>query len=169
MDLKFQVPTAPDLVSITCHIHNYMLFLLWFHPFILSGIISPLISSSILGTYRPGEFISQYLIFLPFHAVYGVLKARILKWFAIPFSSGSHSVRDQIANICWIIEKEECLKKKIYFCFTDYVKAFDCVDHNKQWKILKEMGISDHLSCLLRNLVRKQQLELDMEQQTGSK
>ena len=60
--------------------------------------------------------------------------------------------------------------KNIYFCFIDYTKAFDCVDHNKLWKILKEMGIPDHLTCLLRNLmqVRKQQLELDMEQQTGS-
>ena len=58
-----------------------------------------------------------------------------------------------------------------YFCFIDYTKAFGCVDHNKPWKILKEMGISDHLTCLLRNLyaVKKQQLELDMEQQTGSK
>ena len=58
-----------------------------------SGVITPLISSSILGTYRPGEFIFQYLIFLPFHTVHGVLEARILKWFAIPFSSGPHSVR----------------------------------------------------------------------------
>ena len=61
-------------------------------------------------------------------------------------------------------------QKNIYFCFTDYAKAFDCVDHNKLWEILKEMGIPDHLTCLLRNLyaVRKQQLELDVEQ-TGSK
>ena len=59
----------------------------------------------------------------------------------------------------------------IYFCFIDYAKAFDCVDHNKLWKILKEMGIPDHLTCLLRNLyaVRKQQSELDMKQQTGCK
>ena len=57
----------------------------------------------------------------------------------------------QIANICWIIEKARELQKKIYFCFIDYVKAFDCVDHNKLWKILKEMGLSDHLICLLRN------------------
>ena len=70
------------------HIHNWALFLLWLCLFFLSGIISPLISSSILGTYRPGEFIFQCPIFLPFHAVHGVLKARILKWFAIPFSSG---------------------------------------------------------------------------------
>ena len=61
--------------------------------------------------------------------------------------------------------------ENIYFCFIDYAKAFDCVDHNKLWKILQEMGIADHLTCLLRNCiqVRKQQLELDMEQQTGSK
>ena len=70
-----------------------MLFLLWFHPFILSGVISPLISSSILGTYRPGEFICQCLIFLPFHTVQWVLQARILKWFAIPSSSGPLFVR----------------------------------------------------------------------------
>ena len=78
--------------------------------------------------------------------------------------------RDQIANICWIMEKGREFQKNIYFCFIDYAKAFDCVDHNKLWKILKEMGIPDHLICLLRNLqVRKQQLEVDMEQQTGSK
>ena len=60
--------------------------------------------------------------------------------------------RDQIANICWIIEKaREFQKKKIFFCFIDYIKAFDCVDHNKLWKILKEMGIPYHLTCLLRN------------------
>ena len=68
-------------------------------------------------------------------------------------------------------KKQESSRKNIYFCSTDYVKAFDCVDHNKLWKILKEMGIPDHLTCLWRNLYacRKQQLELDMEQQTGSK
>ena len=79
--------------------------------------------------------------------------------------------RDQIANICWIIEKAREFQKNIYFCFIDYAKAFDCVDHKKLWKILQEMGIPDHLICLLRKCmqVRKQQLELDMEQQTGSK
>ena len=60
--------------------------------------------------------------------------------------------RDQIANICWIIEKAREFQKNIYFCFIDYVKAFDCVDHNKLWKILKEMEIPDHLTCLMRNL-----------------
>ena len=76
--------------------------------------------------------------------------------------------RDQIANICWIMEKAREFQKNIYFCFIDY--AFDCVDHNKLWKILKEMGIPDHSTCLLRNLYTGQEAtELDMEQQTGSK
>ena len=78
---------------------------------------------------------------------------------------------DQIANIHCITEKAREFQKYIYFCFIDYAKVFDCVDHNKLWKILREMGITDHLTCLLRICmqVRKQQLELDMEQQTGSK
>ena len=73
--------------------------------------------------------------------------------------------------IKWSIGKAREFQKNIYFCFIDYAKAFDCVDHKKLWEILKEMGIPDHLTCLLRNRmqVRKQQLELDMEQQTGSK
>ena len=65
--------------------------------------------------------------------------------------------RDQIVNIHWSIEKARELKKNIYFCFTDYAKAFDCVDHNKLWKILKEMGIPGHLTCLLRNLYAGQE------------
>ena len=65
--------------------------------------------------------------------------------------------RDQIANICWIMEKVRELQKNIYFCFIDYAKAFDCVDHNKLWKILKEMGIPDHPTCLLRNLYAGQE------------
>ena len=60
--------------------------------------------------------------------------------------------RDQIANIWWIMEKAIDIQKIIYFCFLDYAKAFDCVDHNKLWKILRDMGIPDHLTCLLRNL-----------------
>ena len=69
-----------------------------------------------------------------------------------------------------LLRKQES-SKNIYSCFIDYAKAFDCVDHNKLWEILKEMGIPDHLTCLLKTCmqVRKQQLELDMEQQTGSK
>ena len=76
--------------------------------------------------------------------------------------------RDQFASICWIIEKAREFQKNMYFCFIDYVKAFDSVDHNKLWKILQEMGIPDHLTCLLRNLYAGQEatcpLELDMEQ-----
>ena len=65
--------------------------------------------------------------------------------------------RDQIANICWIIKKARKFQKSIYLCFIDYAKAFDCVSHNKLWKILKEMGIPDHLTCLLRNLYAVQE------------
>ena len=65
--------------------------------------------------------------------------------------------RDQIANISWIMEKAREFQRNVHFCFIDYAKAFDCVDHNTQWKILKEMGISDHLTCLLRNLYAGQE------------
>ena len=78
--------------------------------------------------------------------------------------------RDQISNIRWIIGKAR-VQENIYFCFIDYAKAFDCVDHNKLWKILQEMGLPDHLSCLLRDLYAGQEATVgpDMEQQTGSK
>ena len=66
-------------------------------------------------------------------------------------------IRDQIANICWIIKKAREFQKNIYFCFIDYAKVFDCVDHNKWWKILNEMGIPDHLTCLLRNMYADQE------------
>ena len=79
--------------------------------------------------------------------------------------------KDQTANICWIVEKAREFQKNIYFSFIDYTKAFDCVDHNKLWKILKEIGVSDHLTCLLRNLYAGQEaaVEPKMEQQTDSK
>ena len=79
--------------------------------------------------------------------------------------------RDQIANICCVIEKAREFQKNIYFCFIDYAKAFDCVDHNKLWKILKEMEYQNTWSASweICMQVRKQQLELDTEQQTGSK
>ena len=64
----------------------------------------------------------------------------------------AEETRDQMANICWIIKKAREFQKNIYFCFIDYAKAFDCVDHNKLWKILQETEIPDHLTCLLRNL-----------------
>ena len=69
----------------------------------------------------------------------------------------SRGTRDQIANICWIIEKAREFQKNIYFCFIDYAKTFDYMGHNKLWKILKEMGIPDHLTCLLRNLYAGQE------------
>ena len=74
--------------------------------------------------------------------------------------------RNQIANICWIIEKAREFQKNIYFCFTDYTKAFDCGDHNKLWKILKAMGIPDHLTCLLRNLYAGQEATVRTEHGT---
>ena len=106
-----------------------------------------------------------------------ILQARLQKYMdrELPdvqagFTKG-RGTRDQIANILWIIEKAREFQKNIYFCFIDYAKAFDYVDHNKLCKILQEMGIPDHLTCVLRNVHagQKQQLELDMEQQTGSR
>ena len=106
-----------------------------------------------------------------------ILQARLqqyLNWEIPDVQAGfrkSRGTRDQIANIPWIMEKGREFQKNIYFCFIDYAKAFDCVDHNRLWKILKEMGIPEHLhtSWEICMQVKKQQLELDMEQQTGSK
>ena len=81
------------------------------------------------------------------------------------FTKG-RGTRDQIANICWITEKAREFQKNIDFCFIDYVKAFDYVDHNKLWKILKEMGIPDHLTCLLRNLYADQEATVRTEHRT---
>ena len=79
--------------------------------------------------------------------------------------------RDQTANVHWIIEKAREFQKNSYFCFIDYAKAFDCVDHIKLWQILQEKGIPHHLTCLLRNLYTGQETKLEphMEQRTGSK
>ena len=78
--------------------------------------------------------------------------------------------RDEIANMYWIIEKAREFQENIYNCFIDFANTFDCMDHNKLWKILQEMGVPDHLTCLLRNLYVGQKLtELDVEQWTGSK
>ena len=88
-----------------------------------------------------------------------ILQARLqqyVNWVLSDIQAGfrkGRGTRDQIANIHWITEKEKEFQKNIYFCFIDYAKAFDCVDHNKLWKILKEMGISDHLTCLLRKSI----------------
>ena len=72
--------------------------------------------------------------------------------FKLDLEKAEKQPRNQIANIHWIIQKAREFQKNIYFCFTDYAKAFDCVDHNKLWKILQEMGIPEHLTYLLRNL-----------------
>ena len=79
--------------------------------------------------------------------------------------------RDQTANVLWIMEKAREFQKNIYFCLIDYAKAFDCVDHNKLQKILKEMGIPDHFTCLLRNLYAGQEATVrpEIEQEIGSK
>ena len=107
-----------------------------------------------------------------------ILQARLLQQYVnceLPdvqagFRKG-RGTRDQIANICWIVEKARQFQINIYFCFIDYAKAFDCVDHNKLWKILQEMGIPDHLTCLLRNLYagQKATVRTEHEQQTGLK
>ena len=92
-----------------------------------------------------------------------ILQARLQQYvnLELPYVQATfrkgRETRDQMANMCWIIEKARELQKNIYFCFIDYAKDFDCVDHNKLWKILKEMGISDHQTCLLRNLYAGQE------------
>ena len=99
---------------------------------------------------------------LEFEVVYQIPKSVVLGFLsALPdvqagFRKG-RGTRDQIANIRWIMEKAREFQKNIYFCFIDYAKTFDCVDHNKLWKILKEMGIPEHLTCLLRNLCAGQE------------
>ena len=97
-----------------------------------------------------------------------------MNWELLDVQAGFRKDRgttDQVVNICWIIEKTRALQKNIYFCFIDYAKAFDWVDHNKLWKTLQELGIPDHLTCPWETCmqVKKQRLELDMEKQTGSK
>ena len=83
----------------------------------------------------------------PGPSFHGIFQARVLEWAAIAFS----------ANICWIIKKAREFQENVCFCITDYTKAFDCVYHNKLWKILKEMVIPDHLTCLLRKLYAGQE------------
>ena len=105
-------------------------------------------------------------------AMLKILQARLLQYMnhELPdvqavFRKG-RGTRDQIANIHWITEKTRELHKNIYFCFINYAKAFDCVDHNKLWKILQEMGIPDHLICLLRNLYAGQEATVRTEHGT---
>ena len=89
-----------------------------------------------------------------------ILQARLQQYELPDIQAGfrnGRGTRDQIANICWIIKKAREFQRNICFCFIDYAKACDCVDHNKPWKILQEMGIPDHLTCLLRNLYASQE------------
>ena len=156
---------ASDFTSTTRDIHNWALFLLWLSLFTPFGAICLLSSTSTLGIYQAGEFIFQCRIFLPFHSVDAskvmlkILQARLQQYMnqELPdvqagFRKG-RGTRDQISNIH---KAREC-QKNIYFCVTDYTKAFYCVDHNKFWKILKEMGIPDHLTCFARNLYAGQE------------
>ena len=136
--------TTSNLASMTSHIHNWELFLVWLHPFILSGVISPLIPSSILGTYLPGEFLFQYPIMLPFQTIHGVLKARILKWFAIPFSTGPRFVRtlhhdlyvlvtlyDTAHSFHWV--RQGCdPSDQLVFCNCGFHSACPLVDKDKR-------------------------------------
>ena len=92
-----------------------------------------------------------------------------MNWELLDVQAGfrkGRGTKDQIANNCWVIEKPREFQKNIYFCFTDYAKAFDCVDHNKLWKILKKMGIPNHLTCLLRNLYAGQEATVRTEHGT---
>ena len=115
---------------------------------------------------NPKEYSNYHIIALISHAstvMVKILQARLQQYMNLEFphvQAGyrkGRGTRDQIAKIRWIIEKSREFQKYIYFCFTDYAKAFDYVDHNKLWKILKEMGIPDHLTCLLRNLYTGQE------------
>ena len=114
----------------------------------------------------PKECSNYRTITLVSHAskvMFKILLARLQQYMncELPDTQGGfrkgRRTRDQIANICWIMEKTRECQKNIYFCFIDYAKAFDCVDHNILWKILKEMGIPEHLTCLLRNLYAGQE------------
>ena len=128
---------------------------------------------------RAKECSNDHTIALILHAskvMLKVLQARLQRYVnrELPdVQAGSRKgrgTRYQIANIRCIIKKAREFQKNIYFCFIDYAKTFDCVDYNKLWKILKEMGIPDHLTCLLRNLYAGQEAtDLDVEKQTGSK
>ena len=122
------------------------------------------------SNYRPIALISHAT-----KVMLKILQARLQQYVnhELPDVQGGlrkgRGTRDQSANIHWIIKKAREFQKNTYICFIDYTKAFDCADHKKLWKILKEMGIPDHLTCLLRNLYAGQEAtELGMEQQTFS-
>ena len=127
------------------------------HGILQARILEQVAISSSRGSSWPRDWLWVFLTLICSYSLYiSILQARLQQYRELPdvqtgFRKG-RGTRDQIANICWIIKKAREFQKNIYFCFIDYAKAFDCVDHNKLWKILKEMGIPDHLTCLLRNL-----------------
>ena len=123
---------------------NHSLLDFVFQP--AATIFGSLCTFNFLGFIFPVIFSIHIILMFPFFD-YGLVQQ---------FRKG-RGTRDRIANIRWIIEKARKFQKNIYFCFIDYAKAFDCVDHNKLWKIRKEMGIPDHLTCLLRNLYAGQE------------
>ena len=130
MDLTFQVPMQycslqHGTLLLSPNTHNWVLFLIW-HPFILPGVISPLISSSTLGTYWLVEFIFQHPIFLPFHNVHRVLKARILKWFALPFSSSLH-LTEWLSSFPYVLQfKPEVCYKELMIWATVNARSCFC-------------------------------------------
>ena len=125
------------------------------------GAHSSILASKIPWTEEPGRL--QFMGSQRVGHDWAILQARFQQYVnrELPdvraaFRKG-RGTRDQVANIHWIMKKGREIQKNIYFCFIDYAKAFDCVDHNKMWQILKEMGIPDHLTCLLRNLYAGQE------------
>ena len=131
------------------------------HGILQARILEQVAISSARGSSWPRDWLWVFLTFICNYSLYiNILQARLQQYreqyCELPdvqtgFRIGRRT-RDQISNICWIIKKAREFQKNIYFYFIDYVKTFDCVDHNKLWKILKEMGIPDRLTCLLRNL-----------------
>ena len=121
---------------------------------------SPTLQADALPSEPPGKSCSSKVRLKILHARLQHYSNQELLDVQAGFQKG-RGHRDQIANICWIMEKAREFEKNIYLCFINYAKAFDCVDHDKLWKALREMGIPDHLTCLLRNLYlgQKQQLE----------
>ena len=126
-----------------------------------------------MGSLRVGhDWVTSLSLSQASKVMLKILQARLQQYMnrELPDVQGGfrrgRGTRDQIPNIRWIIEKAREFQKNIYFCFTDYVKAFDCVDHNKLWTILKEMGIPDRLTCLLRNLYAGQEATVQTGQGT---
>ena len=152
-------------MHLICSVTQFCPTLLWpqgLYPVRLHGILQARILehvaiSSSRGSSWPGDWLRVFLTFICSYSLYiNILQARLQQYCELPdvqtgFRKG-RGTREQIANSRWIIKKAREFQKNIYFCFIDYAKAFDCVDHKKLWKILKEMRIPDHLTFLLRNL-----------------